>query len=67
MECNVMIPICCGDWSDYNGVADFRILRVSRDSKWEDSRLKKKSESCCLLNLTISSYYIPPLETTLIT
>ena len=42
MECNVMIPICCGDWSDYNGVADFRILRVSRDSKWEDSRLKKK-------------------------
>ena len=29
----------------------------------------KKSESCCLLNLTISSHwphYIPPLETTLI-
>ena len=28
----------------------------------------KKSESCCLLNLTISSHrqrYIPPLETTL--
>ena len=42
MECSVMIPICCGDWSDYNGVADFRILRVSRDSKWEDSRLKRK-------------------------
>ena len=43
------------DWGDYNGVANFRILRVSRDSKWEDSRLKK-SESCCLLNLTISSH-----------
>ena len=41
------------NWSDYNGVANFRILGVSRDSKWEDSRLKK-SESCCLLNLTIS-------------
>ena len=44
MECNVMIPICCGDWSDYNGVANFRILRVSRDSKWEGSRLKKKHQ-----------------------
>ena len=41
------------NWSDYNGVANFRILGVSRDPKWEDSRLKK-SESCCLLNLTIS-------------
>ena len=41
------------NWSDYNGVANFRILGVSRDSKWKDSRLKK-SESCCLLNLTIS-------------
>ena len=39
-------------WSDYNGVANFRILGISRDPKWEDSRLKK-SESCCLLNLTI--------------
>ena len=29
------------DWSDYNGVANFRIFGVSRDSKWEDSRLKK--------------------------
>ena len=28
-------------WSDYNGVANFRILGISRDSKWEDSRLKK--------------------------
>ena len=29
----------------------------NRDSKWEDSRLKKsRSESCCLLNLTISSH-----------
>ena len=53
------------DWSDYDGVAfsidllewvaNFRILGVRRDSKWEDSRLKK-SESCCLLNLTISSH-----------
>ena len=41
------------NWSDYNWVANFRILGVSRDSKWEDSRIKK-SESCCLLNLTIS-------------
>ena len=40
------------NWSDYNRVANFRILGVSRDSKWENSRLKK-SESCCLLNLTI--------------
>ena len=40
------------NWSDYYRVANFRILGVSRDSKWEDSRLKK-SESCCLLNLTI--------------
>ena len=39
------------DWSDYNGVhfqqsyqngvANFRIFGVSRDLKWEDSRLKK--------------------------
>ena len=51
------------DWSDYNGVANFRIFGISRDSKWEDSRLK------CLWNLTISSHwphYIPPLKTTLI-
>ena len=51
------------DWSDYNEVAfsiellewgpNFRILGVSRDSKWDDSRLKR-SESCCLLSLTIS-------------
>ena len=40
------------NWSDYNRVVNFRILGVSRDSKWEDSRLKK-SESFCLLNLTI--------------
>ena len=47
---------------------NFRILGVSRDPKWEDSRLKK-SESCCLLNLTIRLHwlhYILPLETTLI-
>ena len=43
------------DWSDYNGVAfsidllewgrkflDFWIFGVSRDSKWEDSRLKNQ-------------------------
>ena len=30
------------DWSDYNGVANFRIFGVSRDSKWEDSRLKNQ-------------------------
>ena len=40
------------NWSDYYGVANFRILGVTRESKWEDSRLKR-SESC-LLNLTIS-------------
>ena len=40
------------NWSDYNRVANFRISGVSRDPKWENSRLKK-SESCCLLNLTI--------------
>ena len=50
------------NWSDYYGVAflvelqewvaNFRILGVSRESKWEDSRLKI-SESC-FLNLTIS-------------
>ena len=67
------------DWSDYNGVA-FSIEFLEwgrkfsdfggkyRDSKWEDSRLKKISESCCL-NLTISSHwphYIPLLESTLV-
>ena len=40
------------DWSDYNWfafsidllerVANFRIFGVSRDSKWEDSRLKNQ-------------------------
>ena len=30
------------DWSDYNGVANFQILGVSRDSKWEDSLLKNQ-------------------------
>ena len=29
------------DWSDYNGVANFRIFEVSKDSKWEYARLKK--------------------------
>ena len=27
------------DWTDYNGVANFWIFGVSKDSKWEDSRL----------------------------
>ena len=62
------------DRDDYNGIAfsiellewgrKFSDLGVSSDSKWEDSRLKK-SESCCLLNLTISlhwSHYIPFLK-----
>ena len=30
------------DWSDHNGVANFQILGVSRDSKWEDSLLKNQ-------------------------
>ena len=53
-----LMGMCCWmglhflNWSDYNGVANFRIFGVRRDPKWEDSRLKK-SESCCLLNLTI--------------
>ena len=49
--------------SDYNGVANFRILGVNRESKWDDSRLKR-SESR-LLNLTISlhwPHYIPFLK-----
>ena len=47
------------DGIDCNGVAfsieflewgrNFRIFGLSRDSKWEDSRVKK-SESSCLLN-----------------
>ena len=55
------------DWIDYNGVAfsiellewgrKFSDFGGNRDSKWEDSRLKKsRSESCCSLNLTISSH-----------
>jgi len=44
------------DWSDYNGVANFRIFGVSRDSKWEDSWLKNQKVVRCLLNLTISSH-----------
>ena len=41
-----LMGMCCWmglhflNWSDYKGVANFRILGVSRDSKWEDSRLK---------------------------
>ena len=69
-----LMGMCCWmglhflNLSDYNRVTNFWIFGVSRDSKWEDSRLKK-SESCCLLNLTIRlhwPHYIPPLETTLI-
>ena len=53
-----LMGMCCWmglhflNWSDYNGVANFRMFGVRRDPKWEDSWLKK-SESCCLLNLTI--------------
>ena len=66
------------DWSDYNG-AVFSTDLLERGRKfsgfWSKQGFKmgrfsiKKSESCCLLNLTISSHwphYIPPLETTLI-
>ena len=55
---NRLMGMCCWmgshflNWSDYNGVANFRMFGVRRDPKWEDSWLKK-SESCCLLNLTI--------------
>ena len=62
------------EWIDYNGVefsiellewgrtfSDFwgKKILLSRDSKW--SRLKN-SESCCLLNVTITSLYIPFLK-----
>ena len=30
------------NWIGWNGVANFRIFGVSRDSKWEDSRLKNQ-------------------------
>ena len=46
-----LMGMCCWmglhflNWSDYNGVANFRISGGSRDPKWENSRLKK-SESC---------------------
>ena len=30
-----------------DGVANFRIFGVSRDSKWEDSRLKKSEIVVC--------------------
>ena len=42
-------------FSDFWG----EIILLSRDSKW--SRLKS-SESCCLLNVTITSHYIPFLK-----
>ena len=29
-------------WSDYNGVGNFRIFGVIRDSKWKDSGLKNQ-------------------------
>jgi len=66
------------DWSDYNGVA-FSIDLLEWGRKFSDFGGKKgfkmgrfsdkKAESCCLLNLSISSHwphYIPALETTLI-
>ena len=46
-EANRLIGMCrwmgshFHDWTDYNGVANFRIFGVSRDSKWEDTLLKK--------------------------
>ena len=58
------------DWIDYNGVAysiellawgrtfsDFwgKKIQLGREAKW--SQLKK-SESCCLLNVTITLHYI---------
>ena len=62
------------NWIDYNGV-EFSIellewgrtfshflgkkILLSRDSKWS---LLKSSESCCLLNVTITSHYIPFLK-----
>ena len=65
------------DWIDYNG-DEFSIellewgrtfsvfwgkkILLSRDSKW--SRLKS-SESCCLLNVTITLHYIPFLKSQL--
>jgi len=39
----------------------FSDFGVSKDSKWEDSRLKK-SESCCLLNLIISKLTLTALH-----
>ena len=62
------------DWIDYNGVAfsiellewgrtfsDFwgKKILLRRDLKW--SRLNR-SESCCFLNVTITSHYIPFLK-----
>ena len=51
-----------------NGVANIRILGVSRDSKWEECRLQK-SESCCFIKfnnkLTLTALH-SVLETTLI-
>ena len=43
-----LIGMCCWmgshfhDWSDYNGVGNFRIFGVIRDSKWKDSGLKNQ-------------------------
>ena len=55
------------NWSDYNGVANFRIFEVSRDSKWEDSRLKNQKLSFIQFNNKLA---LPALhsvfETTLI-
>ena len=62
------------DWIDYNGVAfsiellewgctfsDFwgKKILLSRDLKWS---WLKSSVSCCLLNVTITSHYIPLLK-----
>ena len=55
-------------WIYYNGVANFRIFEVSRDSKWEDSWLKNQKVFVTKFNdkLALTGHYIPPLETTLI-
>ena len=43
-----LIGMCCWmgshfhHWSDYNGVGNFRIFGVIRDSKWKDSGLKNQ-------------------------
>ena len=53
--------------SDYNGVANFRIFGVCRDSKWEDSQLENQKLLFIIFNNKLA---LPALhsvfETTLI-